>query len=197
MELHERIKKLRTEKGWSQEMLAERAYVSRQTVSNWETDKCYPDVRSLIILADIFGVSLDDLIKGDVDTMKENITNNDGKKLKNLEYLALAEMFVLMFGVTLLVDWGGEIGRLIGLFLAGLLTAAVFMTFHKIEQIKKDNDVQTYREVIAFMKGETLDDIEKAKELEKRGAEKKKILIFLICYILGGAILALICHYLL
>ena len=65
MELHERIKKLRTEKDWSQEMLAERAYVSRQTVSNWETDKCYPDVRSLIILADIFGVSLDELIKGD------------------------------------------------------------------------------------------------------------------------------------
>ncbi|SEH40959.1 DNA-binding transcriptional regulator, XRE-family HTH domain [Ruminococcus flavefaciens] len=197
MELHERIKKLRNEKGWSQEMLAERAYVSRQTVSNWETDKCYPDVRSLIILADIFGVSLDELIKGDVDTMKETITKNDGKMLKKLEYLALFEMLVLMFGVTLLVDWGGEIGRLIGLFLAGALTAAIFMTFHKMEQIKKDNDVQTYREVIAFMKGESLDDIEKAKELEKRGAEKKKILIFLICYVLSGAILALICHYLL
>ena len=79
MELHERIKKLRNEKGWSQEMLAERAYVSRQTVSNWETDKCYPDVRSLIILADIFGVSLDELIKGDVDTMKETITKHNMK----------------------------------------------------------------------------------------------------------------------
>lgn len=197
MELHERIKKLRNEKGWSQEMLAERAYVSRQTVSNWETDKCYPDVRSLIILADIFSVSLDELIKGDVDTMKETITKNDGKMLKKFEYLALFEMLVLMFGVTLLVDWGGEIGRLIGLFLAGALTAAIFMTFHKMEQIKKDNDVQTYREVITFMKGESLDDIEKAKELEKRGAEKKKILIFLLCYVLSGAILALICHYLL
>ncbi|WP_295070991.1 helix-turn-helix domain-containing protein [Ruminococcus sp.] len=197
MELHERIKKLRNEKGWSQEMLAERAYVSRQTVSNWETGKCYPDVRSLIILADIFGVSLDELIKGDVDTMKETITKNDGRKLKKLEYLALVELLVLMFGVTLLVDRGGEIGRLIGLFLAGALTAAIFMTFHKMEQIKKDNDVQTYREVIAFMKGESLDDIEKAKELEKRGAEKKKILIFLLSYVLSGAILALICHYLL
>ena len=196
MELHKKIKKLRTEKGWSQEMLAERAYVSRQTVSNWETDKCYPDVRSLIILADIFSVSLDELIKGDVDTMKETITKNDGKKLIKLEYLALAEVLVLMFGVTLLVDRGGEIGRFIGIFLAGALTAAIFMTFHKIEQIKKDNDVQTYREVIAFMKGETLDDIEKANELEKRGAEKKKILIFLLCYLLSGIILALICHYL-
>ncbi len=197
MELHERIKKLRNEKGWSQETLAERAYVSRQTVSNWETDKCYPDVRSLIILADIFGVSLDELIKGDVDTMKEAITKNDGKKLKKLEYLALIELLALMFGVTLLVDWGGEIGRLIGLFLAGALSAAIFMTFHKIEQIKKDNDVQTYREVIAFMNGETLDEVEKANELEKRGAEKKKIAIFLICYLCGGAFIALICHFLL
>ena len=70
MELSKRIKELRTEKGWSQEALAERIYVSRQTISNWETEKSYPDVQSLLILSNIFGVSLDDLIKGDVDTMK-------------------------------------------------------------------------------------------------------------------------------
>ena len=63
MELSKRIKELRTEKGWSQEVLAERIYVSRQTISNWETEKSYPDVQSLLILSNIFGVSLDDLIK--------------------------------------------------------------------------------------------------------------------------------------
>ena len=55
MELSKTIKRLRTEKGWSQETLAEKAYVSRQTISNWETEKNYPDVHSLLILSDLFG----------------------------------------------------------------------------------------------------------------------------------------------
>ena len=86
MELSSRIKELRNEKGWSQEILAQRAYVSRQTISNWETEKSYPDVHSLLILSELFGVSLDELIKGDVDTMKEEITKNDGKKMKKIPY---------------------------------------------------------------------------------------------------------------
>ena len=192
MELGKKIKELRAEKNWSQEMLAERAYVSRQTVSNWETEKNYPDVHSLLILSDIFGVSLDELIKGDVDTMKETIKNEEGKRLKRLEVIAVIEMLALMFGVTLIVDKGGEIGRMIGLFLAGVLSVIIIMDFHKIENIKRDNDVQTYREVVAFMNGETLDDIEKEKEAAKRVPEKKKILIFLVCYLSAAAVIALI-----
>ncbi|SHM49414.1 DNA-binding transcriptional regulator, XRE-family HTH domain [Ruminococcus flavefaciens] len=192
MELGKKIKELRAEKNWSQEMLAERAYVSRQTVSNWETEKNYPDVHSLLILSDIFSVSLDELIKGDVDTMKETIKNEEGKRLKRLEVIAVIEMLALMFGVTLIVDKGGEIGRMIGLFLAGVLSVIIIMDFHKIENIKRDNDVQTYREVVAFMNGETLDDIEKEKEAAKRVSEKKKILIFLVCYLSAAAVIALI-----
>jgi len=192
MELGKKIKELRAEKNWSQEMLAERAYVSRQTVSNWETEKNYPDVHSLLILSDIFGVSLDELIKGDVDTMKETIRNEEGKRLKRLEVIAVIEMLALMFGVTLIVDKGGEIGRMIGLFLAGVLSVIIIMDFHKIENIKRDNDVQTYREVVAFMNGETLDDIEKEKEAAKRVSEKKKILIFLVCYLSAAAVIAII-----
>ena len=101
MELSKRIKELRTELGWLQETLAERAYVSRQTISNWETEKSYPDVQSLLILSNIFGVSLDDLIKGDVDTMKETITKNDGKEMKKLWNLAGIELFVVLaFGIA-------------------------------------------------------------------------------------------------
>ena len=192
MEIGKKIKELRAEKNWSQEMLAERAYVSRQTVSNWETEKNYPDVHSLLILSDIFGVSLDELIKGDVDTMKETIKNEEGKRLKRLEVIAVIEMLALMFGVTLIVDKGGEIGRMIGLFLAGVLSVIIIMDFHKIENIKRHNDVQTYREVVAFMNGETLDDIEKEKEAAKRVSEKKKILIFLVCYLSAAAVIALI-----
>ena len=47
----------------SQEALAEKVYVSRQTVSNWENDKSYPDVNSLVLLSEVFEISLDQLIK--------------------------------------------------------------------------------------------------------------------------------------
>ena len=72
MELGKQIKTYRQEANMSQEELAYRVYVSRQTISNWENDKCYPDVKSLILLGKFF-MYLDKLIKGDVDIMKEVI----------------------------------------------------------------------------------------------------------------------------
>ncbi len=173
MELGKTIKRLRTEQGWSQETLAEKAYVSRQTVSNWETEKSYPDVHSLLLLSDLFGVTLDNLIKGDAEIMKQTVQNEDAKSLKGLQWLGVAGMFVLMFGVTALVEYGGEIGRLLGCVLAGVLAVVIFLAFHKMEQLKARNDIQTYREVLAFLNGETLDEIEKQQELAKRSTRKK------------------------
>ncbi len=184
MELYTTIKKLRTEKNWSQETLAEHAYVSRQTVSNWETGKSYPDVHSLLILSDLFGVSLDELMKGDIEIMKNTIQNEDARMLKKIEWMSLAEMLGLILGTTLLVEYGGEIGKLLGCLLAGILSVCIFLTFHRLEQIKQDHDIQTYREVLAFMKGETLDDIEKKRELEKRSSLKKLSLITAVCSII-------------
>lgn len=63
MELGTQIRKYRNERTLSQEALAEKAYVSQQTVSNWENDKSYPDVNSLVLLSEVFETSLDQLIK--------------------------------------------------------------------------------------------------------------------------------------
>ena len=59
MELGTQIRKYRNERTLSQEALAEKAYVSQQTVSNWENDKSYPDVNSLVLLSEVFEISLD------------------------------------------------------------------------------------------------------------------------------------------
>ena len=71
MELGKQIKKHRQEVQLSQEKLADRVYVSRQTISNWENDKSYPDVNSLVLLSEIFQISLDNLIKGDIEVMQD------------------------------------------------------------------------------------------------------------------------------
>ena len=57
MELGSHIKEHRTELGLSQDDLAERIYVSRQTISNWECGRTYPDVQSLLLLSNVFGVT--------------------------------------------------------------------------------------------------------------------------------------------
>ena len=64
----------------SQEELAERVYVTRQTISNWENSKNYPDIHSLLLLSSLFHISLDQLIKGDIDIMKEEIKEADLKR---------------------------------------------------------------------------------------------------------------------
>ena len=56
MELGTQIRKYRNERTLSQEALAEKVYVSRQTVSNWENDKSYPDVNSLVLLDQLIKV---------------------------------------------------------------------------------------------------------------------------------------------
>ena len=63
MALSKQIKKYRTEANLSQEELADKIYVSRQTISNWENEKNYPDIKSLVLMSEVFQVSLDNLIK--------------------------------------------------------------------------------------------------------------------------------------
>ncbi|MGM0171107.1 hypothetical protein IGJ39_001209 [Enterococcus sp. AZ140] len=74
MDLSHQIKKYRKQLAFSQEELAEKLYVSRQTISNWENERSYPDIHNLLLLSVLFDVSLDELVKGDVEKMKENVT---------------------------------------------------------------------------------------------------------------------------
>lgn len=65
MSFGENLQRLRKEKGMSQERLAEILEVSRQAISKWESNAAYPETEKLIALSDLFGVSIDYLIKGD------------------------------------------------------------------------------------------------------------------------------------
>ena len=58
MEIGSQIRRHRTEHGLSQDDLATKIYVSRQTISSWENDKTYPDVESLLLLSVLFDVTV-------------------------------------------------------------------------------------------------------------------------------------------
>ncbi|KEZ85628.1 transcriptional regulator [Clostridium sulfidigenes] len=83
MNFKENLKKLRKEKNISQEQLAEKLNISRQAISKWESGKAYPDIDNLILLRDIFNVSLDELMvnektdKGKSINQEEDVSSDN------------------------------------------------------------------------------------------------------------------------
>lgn len=65
MQLHQKLKDSRLKAGLTQEALAQELGVSRQTISNWESGRTYPDISSVLKLSDLYGLSLDELLKED------------------------------------------------------------------------------------------------------------------------------------
>ncbi len=168
MELGAQIKKYRNEQALSQEELAERVFVSRQSISNWENGKTYPDIKSLLLLSEVFSVSLDQLVKGDVDIMKKEI---DSQELENFQ--KDSNMFTVLFIASIILPI--PLGKLFG----GWGIAAYMILFAveiyyalRVEKHKKKYDIQTYKEIVAFTEGKTLDEIEKARETGKRPYQK-------------------------
>ena len=168
MELGSQIKKHRNELSLSQEDLAEKVYVSRQTISNWENNKSYPDVNSLILLSEVFNTSIDNLIKGDIETMKEQIKAEDLKEFERLSKI---------FGVLFILAMISPIPLFYFLKFAGigiwvvLMSVTIYVAII-LEKKKKQFDIQTYREIVAFTEGVRLDEIAKAREEGKRPYQK-------------------------
>ena len=187
MELGKPIKMLRVTAQLSQEELAERIYVSRQTISNWENDKSYPDVNSLVLLSETFQVSLDNLIKGDIDIMKEVIQREEVVKMKHYGAVYTILLTATVVSAVPLFMW---LDTWAFIPWGIILAAAMFFAF-KVEKVKKDNDVQTYREIVAFSEGKLLDDIQKQREIGKRPYQKILLVIasaaaaFAACILIG------------
>ena len=187
MELGKQIRKYRQEAQLSQEELAERIYVSRQTVSNWENDKSYPDVNSLVLLSETFQVSLDNLIKGDIDIMKEVIQREEVVKMKHYGAVYTILLTATVVSAVPLFMWLDTWAFIPW----GIIFAAAMFFAFKVEKVKKDNDVQTYREIVAFSEGKLLDDIQKQREIGKRPYQKILLVIasaaaaFAACILIG------------
>ena len=187
MEIGKQIKKHRSELSLSQEEFADKIFVTRQTVSNWENDKSYPDINSLVLMAEVFGVSLDSLVKGDIEEMNEKIKTEDieylNKANRRLTLAFVWDFFMLVPLLKLFGIWGAVIFGTV--FILGFIEAV------KIEKYKKKMDIQSYKEINAFMEGKRLDEIEKEREKAKRPYQKILIAIgcavaaFLLTYLLA------------
>lgn len=197
MDISNQIKTRREAMGLSQEQLAEKLYVSRQTISNWERDKTYPDVQSLLMLSILFGTSIDTLVKGDVTVMEEAVERDRKRmgtrmmRLAVLMLLLLAAAFALILSpafVWMEEAWGVGIASVVAFLpaVAALVVAAI------LEQIKRENDLVTYREILAFMNGE--EEIDRDPRALPRRAWPTRhrlaydVLTMLAATVMGGAI---------
>lgn len=108
MDIGDKLRKARQSLGQTQEQVAEAVGVSRQTVSNWETGRSLPDVLSVIRLSDLYGVSLDQLLKGD-DTMLHHIeeSTNTVKSRQRLARLLEVLSFLVVWAVCVAMFWLG------------------------------------------------------------------------------------------
>ena len=116
MEFNNKLYKLRKQKGFSQEELANRLNVSRQTISKWEVGESTPDMENLVAISELFEISLDELVLDKVpeeaDTssqvvksefysdIKENVLTDDNRK-KAKKGLKIA---AIVLGIIVLVD---------------------------------------------------------------------------------------------
>lgn len=169
MEIGHRIKSYRTQLSMSQDALAERVYVSRQTISSWENDKTYPDVQSLLILSEVFGATIDDLVKGDVEAMTKTL-DTDAKTMLRLGFVMLAFLLLMILALVWvsvqLIVWDWPTEQTVPTFVLALVLWGIAM-FAAVwaERLKKEHDLVTYQEVLSFMTGK---DVDRATEKGRR-----------------------------
>ena len=108
MEIGQKLKQTRLDFGLTQETVAERVGVSRQTVSNWENNRSYPDIASLLALSDLYSLTLDELLKGDAAMIRHLEQSTDVVQSKNrLSRLLVVLTYLLLWAMSILVFWMG------------------------------------------------------------------------------------------
>ena len=128
MEIGKKLKEARINSGLTQEQVAEDIKVTRQTISNWENERSYPDIMNVIDLSNLYSLSLDDLLKGD-DKLIEHLEENTNIVKSNRKLIAAIMINVLL--VILLVAFNMFLRDnqyyLIGVFCFAIISSAALL----------------------------------------------------------------------
>lgn len=127
MKIGDKLKEARLKNNMTQEEVAEKIFVSRQSISNWENNKTYPDIGNVIALSDLYEISLDELLKGSDSFMKHLEESTDlvksNKKLIGIIILALITMII----IALFTEFMPERLNMVAIFvLSIILTGLIY-----------------------------------------------------------------------
>ncbi len=131
MTFGEKLKKLRTDGGLTQDELAEKIYVTRTAISKWESDRGYPNIDSLKAISKFFSVSIDVLLSSDeVLTIAEEDHKRKEKRFKDLVYALLDLCIAMLLFLPFFAENNGVIRSVSLIALEGVqpyLKAAYFI----------------------------------------------------------------------
>ena len=111
LDIGNKLNRARTKANLTQEQVAEALGVSRQTISNWENEKTYPDIKSVVALSDLYGVSLDYLLKDKEESSMSNYldyleeSTNTVKSRNKLSGLLLVLSYLVIWSISIVVFW--------------------------------------------------------------------------------------------
>lgn len=192
MAFGEKLFKLRKEKGLSQEALAEKLNTTRQAVSKWENGQGFPETEKLLIIGNVFGVSIDYLLK---DTVEQNYENEQGYYVsremaegyllyeqKIAKYIALGlSLFVLSPVPYLIFKQDSAIYTFLIIIIAvlgiGAIMAAISIEDNRYKILKK--------EALIFDQNFLKELTERYKNIKKKYAP---VMIVGVCSIAAGGI---------
>ena len=128
MEIGKKLKNARVQSGMTQENVAEKINVSRQTISNWENEKSYPDIISVIELSNLYSISLDVLLKGD-EKMIEHLeeSTNVVKSNKKMIWAIIVNIIVVALLITLNMFIPDNSYFLVGIFCLMVITSSALL----------------------------------------------------------------------
>lgn len=187
MEVSTQIRKYRQRDGYSQEDLAHKLYVSRQTISNWENSHSYPDIQTLLMMSVLFDVSLDNLVRGDMDMMK-----NEVLKQKNAMNFWSWTMVISYFASAVLMGAVLNFMNLWGLVIPICIYAIACLGAIKVEAIKKTYALETYEKIVAFSEGRPTEEMPSKKGWKDAMSLVGVPLVFLIITLLSVYLFSLV-----
>lgn len=158
MTIGQRIMNYRKAKNLSQEEVAEKLNVTRQTISKWETNLSTPDFDKIIPLCELFEISSEELLRGKVETKTENISDNcyDVNKCKRTKYLIISILLYFISVIQIMICipvlmMNPIVASAIFLFICGVATCILIYSnimykkeIHKKEEIKQN---KTYKQI--------------------------------------------------
>lgn len=109
MEIGSKLKEARLKTELTQEMVAEEIGISRQTVSNWENGKSYPDIVSLIRLSDLYSLTLDELVKEDKGMIEHlDKSTNEVKSRQRVTKILQVAIYLMFWIICLVWFWTAD-----------------------------------------------------------------------------------------
>ena len=156
MLIGKKIREARQKNGLSQEGLAEKLDTTRQTISSWENGKTYPGIQSITSLSEIFNITVESLIREDVETMRNTLSdsekddrikrNKDRDVMNRLNMLRFMNAFI---GALIFFPVRTYLGKNWLFIPIILLVTAIIITI-PIQVYRKKYNLHKYKDIVEF-----------------------------------------------